>query len=113
MTYDNIHTVEYYNKRVYDIQETEKWDPVVRSPEEAPQKIAQALLKAYEDDEKIPIGVFYQNPTVPTFEERLNERLQSYTAYPPAVQGIERDGAPVIGGEDFERIFSKYVVSTG
>ncbi len=113
VTYDNIHTVEYYNKRVYDLQEVEKWDPVVKSQEEAPQKMAQAMLKAYEGGDRIPIGVFYVNPNVPTYEERLNERLKTYSQMPPAAQEIDRAGVPLIGNEGFERIFSKYVVTVG
>lgn len=109
VTYDNIHTYDYYNKRVYDINE-EGWDPIVHSPEELPQKVSQALAKSYEGDGRIPIGIFLINPYVPTFEERYSGRLPSYLKVPPAREVIEVNSKPVITMEKFKEIFSKYII---
>lgn len=42
--------------------------------------------------EKIPIGVFYENELVPTFEERLESNIPNYREFHPAAQPIEIDG---------------------
>lgn len=109
VTYDNIHTYDYYNKRVYDLQEA-GWDPVVKDPKEFPEKAAQALVKSYEWGDRIPIGIFLINPHVSTYEERLADRLPGYLKQPPAKEPIEIDGKPVVGYEDFKKIFGRYVV---
>lgn len=56
VTYNNVHTVEYYNERVYEL-EKEGWDPLVRSPDEAKEKLLKAISKAMKSDGRIPIGV--------------------------------------------------------
>ena len=109
VTYDNIHTYDYYNKRVYDLQE-EGWDPIVKSPEEFPQKAAQALIKSYEGDGRIPIGIFLVNPHVPTFEERYAQRLPNYLKVPPAKEPIEVDGRTMITMRRFKELFGKYII---
>jgi 2-oxoglutarate ferredoxin oxidoreductase subunit beta len=109
VTYDNIHTYDYYNKRVYDLQE-EGWDPIVKSPEEFPQKAAQALIKSYEGDGRIPIGIFLVNPHVPTFEERYAQRLPNYLKVPPAKEPIEVDGKTMITMRRFKELFGKYII---
>ncbi|MEM3811169.1 MAG: thiamine pyrophosphate-dependent enzyme, partial [Conexivisphaerales archaeon] len=108
VTFDDIHTYDYYNKRVYDIQEN-GWDPLAKNEQEAVQKATQALVKSYSMDERIPIGVFYRNISVPTFDERLNERLPYYIKNPPAKQPIEKDGNAIIDQEIFENTFSDFI----
>ena len=107
VTFDNIHTYDYYNKRVYEMQD---WDPVVKSEGEAKQKAAQALIKSYEDEDRIPLGIFYMNPLVPPFDERLSSRLPNYSRMPPAKQKFEVDGHSNLQQEDFEKIFSNFIV---
>lgn len=107
VTYDNIHTYEYYNQRVYDLQEA-GYDPEVKGEPE--EKIAEAIAKSYERSNRIPIGIFYRNPNVPTFEERIKERVPSYLDLPPAKQLIEKDGKTVISQELFEEIFKSYII---
>ncbi|WP_448591996.1 thiamine pyrophosphate-dependent enzyme [Thermoflexus hugenholtzii] len=75
-TYNNIYTREYYNARVYKLEET-GYDPVVHNPadeKEIVEKKAQALLKAYENGDRIPIGIFYRVER-PTLEDELATRL--------------------------------------
>ncbi|MGC8568897.1 MAG: 2-oxoacid:ferredoxin oxidoreductase subunit beta [Nitrososphaeria archaeon] len=107
VTYDNIHTYDYYNERVYDLQE-QGYDPDVR--DEPERKIAEAIAKSYERGNRIPIGIFYRNPNVPTFDERLKERIPSYLESPPALQRIDDSGKTVISQELFEKIFATYIV---
>jgi 2-oxoglutarate ferredoxin oxidoreductase subunit beta len=53
-------------------------------------------MKAFEFGDHTPIGVFYQNEWIPTYEERLSQRMPSYRDAPPAEQKIAReDGTPL------------------
>ncbi len=106
VTFDDIHTYDYYNKLVYEMQD---FDPVARNDDEAVQKAAQALIKSNER-ERIPLGVFYRNLSVPIFDDRLLERLPSYRESPPARQKIEVDGKPAIKQQEFEAIFEDFIV---
>ncbi len=42
--------------------------------------------------DKIPIGIFYQNEAVPTYEDRVEERVPTYLKNPPAKQEIDKNG---------------------
>ncbi|EWG06601.1 MAG: 2-oxoglutarate ferredoxin oxidoreductase subunit beta [Candidatus Aramenus sulfurataquae] len=91
-TYNDIYTKEFYDKRVYYLSSEKDWDPVVRKPEEEGEKMAKAMLKSLEWGDRIPIGVFYQNELVSTYEERIVQQAPSYKdAYPANVE-IEKDG---------------------
>ncbi|MEM3419067.1 MAG: 2-oxoacid:ferredoxin oxidoreductase subunit beta [Nitrososphaerota archaeon] len=109
VTYDNIHTIEYYKKRVYKLEDSD-WNPIVDKPEEREEKIIKAWIKSQEYDEKIPIGVFYQDPYIDSFEERINERINTYLENPPAKQKIEQNGKPIINNETFRKIFNQYII---
>lgn len=91
-TYNDVNTKEWYDKRVYKLEEDKSWDPVVRKPEEAEEKAARAILKSYEWGDRIPIGVFYENPFEETYEDRIKKYIPNYLEYPPAKQEIEKDG---------------------
>lgn len=110
VTFNNVHTAEYYKSRIYDLQKA-GWDPVVEKPEEAVEKLLGALKLSLEED-KIPIGIFYVNPHVPPFEERLSVVLREYPEVNPANSPIERDGAPLISSKVFEKLFSEYIVGS-
>src|SRR2546430_13452785 len=56
----------------------------VPAREEGPQ----ALEKALEWGDRIPIGVFFKSEHVPTFEERIMQRVPTYMDSPPALQSI-------------------------
>ncbi|MEM1610972.1 MAG: 2-oxoacid:ferredoxin oxidoreductase subunit beta [Sulfolobales archaeon] len=97
-TYNDVYTKEVYAQRIVKLESLPGWDPVVRSPEEAEEKAKRAWeLAAW--GEKIYIGVFYQNPLVPTYEERLSERIPLYMKFPPAKLPIEIDGRPLMSAE--------------
>ena len=111
VTYDNIHTVDYYKKRVYKLEDA-GWSPVVEKIDEKEEKIIKAWIKSQEYDDKIPIGVFYQDPFTPSFEERIKERIPSYLGTPPSRQKIDREGRTIIDEGAFKKIFSYYIVET-
>lgn len=111
VTYDDIHTVEYYKGRVYKLEDI-GWNPVVEKIEERDDKIIKAWVKSQEYDGKIPIGIFYQDPYTPTFEERIMKRIPSYYATPPARQKIDKDGRTIIDDEAFRKIFSSYILKS-
>jgi len=108
-TYNDIQTKEYWAgegnldpngkmlPRTYKL-ETTGYDGVVHSDDEAEveKKIGQAVLKTFEFGDHTPIGVFYQNEFVPTYEDRLAKRTPAYRSNPPATQEIARpDGRPL------------------
>lgn len=122
-TYDDIHTKSWYAgedrpdpqtgrpvPRTYHLEDI-GYDPLVRkdADEEVLQKVTQAFAKSMEWGDRIPIGVFYQNPFVPTFEERLAEtRIPSYITSPPARMKIAgEDGSPSV---DLNPILQRFLV---
>jgi len=94
-TYNDINTNEWFRQKIYKLED----DPEVHSIDETMPKMAQAIKNAY-IEEKMPVGLFYKNELVPTYEERLKENIPNYDKMPPAVQEIEKNGVPItdIGG---------------
>jgi 2-oxoglutarate ferredoxin oxidoreductase subunit beta len=107
-TYNDINTKEWYGgedhldpatgkpiPRLYKLEEA-GYDGVVRSPQEVFSKTIAALTKAEEWGDKIPMGVFYQNELVPTYQERISTRIPTYLENPPAKQIIsDPSGKPI------------------
>ena len=104
-TYNDINTRDWYagidnvdeqtNKpmpRLYKLEET-GYDPVVHysSQDELDEKLTQALIKSLEWGQKIPIGIFYQNQIVSTYDRRLCDLIPNYLENPPAKQNISTD----------------------
>ncbi|MEB3851801.1 MAG: 2-oxoacid:ferredoxin oxidoreductase subunit beta [Desulfurococcales archaeon] len=110
VTYNDLYTTEWYRRRVYKLDSEPGWDPVVRDPSEREEKASRALEKAREWGDRVPVGIFYWDQTREPFEERLARRIPSYLDSPPALQPIERGGAPVVDAERLKRIFSGYLV---
>jgi 2-oxoglutarate ferredoxin oxidoreductase subunit beta len=107
-TYNDILTKEYWAgeglpdaagrpmPRTYKLEDT-GYEGVVRSTQEdeMEEKVKQAVMKSFEFGDRTPIGVFYQNEHIPTYEERLVQRIPSYSVNPPSNQEIARkDGTP-------------------
>lgn len=99
-TYNDIHTKEWYGgedrrdpntgkpvPRIYKLEEA-GYDGTVRDEAEVEQKITQAIFKSFEFGDRIPIGIFYRNPMVPTYEERIQTITPNYLKAPPAYQPI-------------------------
>src|SRR5919202_2903028 len=89
-TYNDVNTREWYqgqdnidpetNKqlpRVYKIEDT-GYDGVVHDEDEIPEKKSQVIEKSAEWGNRIPIGIFYQNEHVPTYQERIIARAPDY-----------------------------------
>ena len=108
-TYNDINTKEFWAgegnlgsdgkpmPRTYKLDGT-GYDPVVHNgdEDEVEQKFHQAIQKSFEFGDHTPIGVFYQNEFVPTYEMRLNNRMPTYKSNPPAAQEIsKKDGTPI------------------
>ena len=110
VVFNDVFTAEYYRKVTYKLESDPSWDPYVRNPEEADEKRLKAMELALKLENKIPIGVFYANPYIPTFEDRLAESLKIYPQYNPANSPIERGKKPLMDKETLERVFSEFIV---
>lgn len=99
-TYNDINTKEWYQSftidennpkvripKIYKLED-DGYNGLVTNNDEVSIKIMAAIDKAKEWEDRIPVGIFYENNTVPTFEERLQTRINNYHDYPPAVQDI-------------------------
>jgi 2-oxoglutarate ferredoxin oxidoreductase subunit beta len=108
-TYNDVQTKEYWagegnldvdgrpKPRTYKLDDT-GYDGVVHNGDEGEvkQKFQQAILKSFEFGDHTPIGLFYQNEFIPTYDERLNARAPTYKSNPPSDQEIARpDGTPL------------------
>ncbi len=99
--YNDINTKDWYagadridpdtgkpQPRLYKLQET-GFDPLVHEEAEIFQKKVAGMEKAQEWGDKIPIGVFYQNPLELTFQDRFALRIPFYLQNPPAKQPLK------------------------
>ncbi len=99
-TYNDINTKEWFQgmdninpdtgrqiPRTYKLEET-GYDGLVHSDDEINNKMAKVVEKSNEWGDKIPIGIFYQNEHIPTFEDRIANRISNYRQSPPAKQSI-------------------------
>ena len=108
-TYNDVTTKEYWAgeghldiegkvvPRTYKLEDG-GYDGVVHtgSDEAVAQKSQQAVSKSVEFGDHTPLGVFYQNEHIPTYEERLTARIPIYGSNPPALQEIaHEDGTPL------------------
>lgn len=111
--YNNINTKDWYagedlkdpagkpQTRLYKLQDT-GFDPLVHEENEIFKKKVAGLEKAEEWGDKIPIGVFYQNPLEPTFQERFAKRIPFYLQNPPAKQVLkDENGVSAIDLSEF------------
>ncbi len=73
--------------RLYKLEEA-GFDPVVHNLSDDLAKKMAAIEKSFEWGDRIPIGVFYQNELVPTFEARIADRIPFYRSSPPSKQRI-------------------------
>lgn len=99
-TYNDINTKEWFQgldnvnpetgkqmPRIYKLEDTE-YDGVVHEPEEMNDKLAQVIERSNEWGSKIPVGIFYQNEHIPTYQERIVARIPNYIESPPSKQSI-------------------------
>jgi 2-oxoglutarate ferredoxin oxidoreductase subunit beta len=107
-TYNDINTKEWFQgldnidqktgkamPRMYKLEET-GYDGVVHSPQQIDEKMADVIEKSNEWGNRIPLGIFYQNEHVPTYQERIIARIPDYMEEPPATQQIaDENGKPI------------------
>lgn len=99
-TYNDINTREWYQgldnidaetqrqmPRTYKLEET-GYDGTVHKEDQVDIKVGQVIQKSNEWGNRIPLGVFYQNEHIPTYQERILSRIDSYMENPPASQTI-------------------------
>ncbi len=107
-TYNDINTRDWYagtdlaeesqkrHSRIYKLEDA-GFDGTVYENDQAEldDKLAQALIKSLEWDNKIPIGVFYKNEHITPYTRRIDARISNYLENPPAGQEIARDNIPI------------------
>ena len=107
-TYNDINTKEWFQgldnidpetskqrPRTYKLDGT-GYDGVVHEPDEVNTKMAQVIEKSNEWGNKIPLGIFYQNEHIPTYQERIAARIPNYIENPPSKQDIsDKNGKPL------------------
>ena len=107
-TYNDINTKEWFQgndlidpntkrtmPRIYKMED-QGYDGIVRDPSEMNEKMAKVIEKSNEWGNKIPIGVFYQNEHIPTYQERIAARIENYREDPPAKQQIADAGGKTV-----------------
>jgi 2-oxoglutarate ferredoxin oxidoreductase subunit beta len=112
-TYNDINTKDWYagedrktpdgkpQPRLYKLSDV-GFDPVVHNEAEVFNKKMAALMKAREGPDKIPIGVFFQDPFEPTFQDRFTKRIPFYLQNPPAKQKLkDENGYSTVDLSDF------------
>jgi len=113
-TYNDINTKDWYAgedrrdpktgkpmSRLYKLEEI-GYDPLVKDLTEDIAKKLVAIEKAQEWGDKIPLGVFYKNELIPTFEARISKRIPFYVANAPAKQQIsDETGASIADTSEF------------
>ena len=96
--YNNLHTMEWYNDRIYSLQ-SEGQDPVISNPADEEgnrEKRTQAMARAQEWGDRIPVGIFLQDLTQPQFLDQIADRQPQYLNNPPAIQAVSDDtGKPL------------------
>ena len=111
--YNDINTKDWYagvdrpdangkpQSRLYKLQDT-GFDGVVHEEADIFKKKVQGMEKAQEWGDRIPLGVFYQNPFEPTFGARFQQRIPFYMQSPPAKQKLaDENGNSVIDLSEF------------
>jgi 2-oxoglutarate ferredoxin oxidoreductase subunit beta len=118
-TYNDLHTKDWFagrdmeggQARVYEVEQ-DGYDPVL--PEGAGDEIAfskmtRFMAKAHEWGDRIPVGVFWENRALSSFEQRLAARMPSYRSEPPARRLIaDERGHPTT---DLRAIFDELAIT--
>ncbi len=77
------------------------------SEDDIEKKMSQIIEKSREWGDKIPIGVFYQNETIPTYEDRIKARIPNYLEAPPSGQLVAKpDGTSPVNLTSLSRALS-------
>jgi 2-oxoglutarate ferredoxin oxidoreductase subunit beta len=107
-TYNDINTKEWFQgldnvnpetgkqtPRTYKLEDI-GYDGIVHKDNELNAKMAQVIERSNEWGNRIPVGIFYQNEYIPTYEERILSRINNYMESPPAKQNIsDKQNKPI------------------
>jgi 2-oxoglutarate ferredoxin oxidoreductase subunit beta len=112
-TYNDINTKDWYagedrkdaagkpQSRLYKLED-EGFDPVVHDWNENFKKKVAGMEKAYAWGDRIPVGVFYQNPLEPAYQDRITKRIPFYMQNPPAKQQLkDENGVATVDLSEF------------
>lgn len=99
-TYNDLNTKDWYaakdaragaaggeGARLYRLDEAGH-DPVVHDVEAQEGRMLKAMELGAQWGARIPLGIFYENPLVPTFEERIALRNPSFRGPAPSRQAL-------------------------
>lgn len=120
-TYNDINTKDWYSgkdrvdpktgkpmPRIYKLDDV-GYDPYVH--DELERKWIQVVEKSLEWGDRIPIGIFYINEHVSSYEERISNVISDYFVNPPASQRISlKDGRSNVKLERLLAEFSTRVI---
>jgi 2-oxoglutarate/2-oxoacid ferredoxin oxidoreductase subunit beta len=79
-TFNKYNTYQYFRQRIYKLEQHDKHDKADISK-------AMTLAWQWEHEDKIPLGIFYQNETIPAFHEHLPQ----LEGGPAAERALETD----------------------
>ena len=111
-TYNDINTKEWFQgidnidintnrskPRIYKLEDT-GYNGIVQDPLQTSEIMANVITRSMEWDDKIPIGLFYQNTFVPSYEERILPKIVNYLDYSPSKQLISSNDNKSIANID-------------
>jgi 2-oxoglutarate ferredoxin oxidoreductase subunit beta len=119
-TYNDINTKDWYMgkdrvdpktgkpmPRIYKLEE-EGYDPYVYNLDdgELEKKWIQVIEKSLEWGDRIPVGIFYVNELISSYEERIQDVISDYIVNPPVKQKISKDGG--LSNVNLERMLAEF-----
>ncbi|HEX5185823.1 MAG TPA: 2-oxoacid:ferredoxin oxidoreductase subunit beta, partial [Nitrososphaeraceae archaeon] len=87
---DNVQASEKPIPRIYKL-ENSGYDGELKEQDQYPEIASRIIEKSNEWGDKIPIGIFYKNENIPSYNERISVKIDNYLKYPPAKQEITSD----------------------
>ncbi len=89
-TYNDMHTVNsantFLSQSYYKLNQS-TYDPIISDRDNKLtqyEKLNKILIKSHEFGQKIPIGIFYQNNIISSYQDRLNDITISHKNISPA-----------------------------
>ncbi|MBD3192720.1 MAG: 2-oxoacid ferredoxin oxidoreductase [Candidatus Heimdallarchaeota archaeon] len=79
VTFNDLNTYSWFKKRTYYLDDSHD-----------PNDKTEAFRRATKLEDKLPLGIFYKNPELPTFEEKLNVYQEEKTPVIKRERTIEK-----------------------
>jgi 2-oxoglutarate ferredoxin oxidoreductase subunit beta len=102
-TYNDIYSKEWFQgmdntdqtngkpiPRIYKL-ENSGYNGELKEADQYSEIASRIIEKSNEWGDRIPIGIFYQNENIPSYDERISIKIDNYLRYPPASQEIISD----------------------